>query len=101
MSTFMNENKPMYSSMVNAARNGKIFTVGDMTPEKVNQLWMDEMVADAEIAMLFNVSVNMVKSYRQAHGITRAARMKAGAEVMYSVLGDLGRNIMQLNYATN
>ena len=101
MSTFMIDNKPMYSSMVNAVKNGEIFTIGDMTPEKIEQLWADEMVADAEIAMLFNTSAGMVHSYRQAHGITRAARMRAGAEAMSGILGGLGSYIMQLSVATN
>ena len=84
--------RPVLSECIRKMQEGNL-SLEDLTKEKLQALWCDEMVQDSEIAYIFGTTEKAVRERRYTLGVTRLAYLSQYIDSMFNTLG-IGYSIM-------
>lgn len=86
--------RPIMSHFYYKKKAGYKLGAENLTYGVVKTLWADELVCDKDIAELFELSVQEIRSLREKYSINHSTVVGEYAKRAYSVLGNLGASIM-------
>lgn len=90
------DERPVFYGFYLRKKNGKKLSAHDLTYNVMESLWADELVKDADIADLFDVSIDLVRDIHYSYGLDHATCIKNHVNEAFQVLGTLGARIMAI-----
>lgn len=96
INTFMIEERPFFASLVRRMMDGHLLDINDATRDDIVTLWVDELVSDSEIALVYGVDTNKVREVRRKYGVNRAECISRYYSKAVDALGFVGASIMTI-----
>lgn len=88
------ENRPFFSKLMSTAVQAEN-SLDNATEADIKRLWVDELVPDRLIALVYHTTTQAVRNKRREYGINHKSCVQSYLERAVVVLGNKGAYIMQ------
>ena len=94
INTFTIEDRPFFASLVRRMVDGNPASVNELTRDSITTLWVDELASDGEIAMVYGVTAEEIRSLRRKYGVNHTECIRRYYNKAVDTLGAIGASIM-------